>query len=203
MRSKPKWLYGTAALSVLAVVSLTVYSVSFSEPRMGLADAKVQDRAGNPTLAEAAQVREFIMEQNFYLTEPEINKLTMAFLEASRKHGVDLWLLLSVAASESHFRANVVSSAGCIGIMQIKPSTARSFGVDPKRLYDPVVNIDLGTRYLKQLLDRYKDISLAIAAYNAGPSRVRTTIPSIRETRQYVSRVASGRTELIAREQRL
>lgn len=201
MRAKSKWLMALGVLGVIAVISLTAFALSLTKPQIELADAGRESTGltTNTALAEAVRVREFIKEKNMYLDEPEVNQLTMAFIRASEEYGVDLWLLLSVAASESHFRADVVSRAGCIGIMQLKPSTARSLGVDPSRLYDPVVNIQTGTRYLKELLGKYSNISLAVAAYNAGPSRVRTTIPAIRETKQYVTRVSTKHKELIAR----
>lgn len=145
-------------------------------------------------IVEAVRAREFIADTNPALSRHEVDKLLAAFLRASREHRVDLDLLLSVAAAESHFRADVVSRKGCIGIMQVKPSTARGLGIDPAELTDPATNIDTGARYLKILLDRYDDkVELAISAYNAGPGRVKDRVPAIRETRQYVARVASNR----------
>lgn len=150
-------------------------------------------------IVEASKAREFIRATNPALSRHEVDKLLAAFLRASREHRVDLDLLLSVAAAESHFRADVVSRKGCIGIMQVKPSTARGFGIDPAELTDPATNIDAGARYLKILLDRYDDkVELAISAYNAGPSRVRDRVPAIRETREYIARVSKHR-EVLAR----
>ena len=201
MKVRIKWFLGFGALSLIGVLSFAVFALTQTKSQIELADPGPISDSARPlsglALDEVVRVREFVKAKNIYLTESEINRLTMAFIDASRKHGVDLWLLLSVAASESHFRADAVSRVGCIGIMQLKPSTARSLGVDPARLYDPIVNIDTGTRYLKQLIDKYDDIYLAVAAYNAGPSRVSTTIPQIRETKQYVARVSTKRNELV------
>lgn len=148
-------------------------------------------------IAEASKARGFIRATNPALSAGEVDKLLAAFLAASREHRIPLDLLLSVAAAESHFRAAVVSNKGCIGIMQVKPSTARIIGVDPAKLADPATNIDAGARYLRILLDRYDDkVELAISAYNAGPSRVRDRVPSITETRQYVARVVANREVL-------
>src|SRR5690606_27324912 len=151
-----------------------------------------QDQHDLSAIAAAVRAREFIADTNPALSRHEVDKLLAAFLRASREYGVDLDLLLAVAAAESHFRAEVVSSKGCVGIMQVKPSTARGLGVDPVGLTDPAVNIDTGTRYLKSLLDRYGDEELAVSAYNAGPSKVRDRVPTIRETRQYVARVVAN-----------
>lgn len=201
MKVRIKWFLGFGALAIIGALSFVAFALTQTKSPVELADSgpvkgSVESLSGSG-LAEVVRVREFIKTKNIYLTESEVNRLSMAFIDASRKHEVDLWLLLSVAASESHFRADAISRVGCIGIMQLKPSTARSLGVDPARLYDPIVNIDTGTRYLKQLIDKYDDIYLAVAAYNAGPSRVSTAIPQIRETKQYVARVSNKHNELI------
>lgn len=113
--------------------------------------------------------------------------MVLLMLRASHRHGVDPQLAMSVALAESNFRQEAVSPRGAIGIMQVMPSTARAYGANP---HDVVQNIEVGVRYLADLLERYRgDVRLALAAYNAGPSRVRNSVPSIRETRNYVRRV--------------
>ena len=108
-------------------------------------------------------------------------------LEAAYRWRVDPVLAMSVAITESGFRQEVVSRRGAIGIMQLMPITAQHFGIDP---YDLEQNIDTGVRYLGDLLRRYGgNLSLALAAYNAGPSQVRNSVPAIRETRNYVRKV--------------
>jgi soluble lytic murein transglycosylase-like protein len=98
-------------------------------------------------------------------------------------------LVKAVIAAESAFDAEAVSHAGAQGLMQLMPATARTLGVvDPLR---PDQNVRGGVRYLRELVDRYGDLSLALAAYNAGPSAVDRYggIPPYRETRAYVKRV--------------
>ncbi len=89
--------------------------------------------------------------------------------QAAEKHGVDPALIRAVIAQESGFDPNAVSPSGCIGLMQVRPSTAEGMGGGD--LYDPATNIDLGTQYLKQMLDLAGgDSRKALVMYNAGPN---------------------------------
>ena len=112
---------------------------------------------------------------------------------AARKHGLRPEFVRSVAAIESAFKTDAVSPKGALGLMQLMPGTAAKLAADPR---NPVENAEAGTRYLRELLDRYKDkpdgIRLALAAYNAGPGAVdkHGTIPPYRETQAYVDKVS-------------
>lgn len=109
---------------------------------------------------------------------------------ASQREGVDAELVRNVIRQESAFRPCALSPKGAMGLMQLMPSTAATYSV--RDAFDPRQNIETGTRYLKDLLNRYKgDVSLALAAYNAGPGKVDAAsgVPAIPETLKYVNQV--------------
>jgi soluble lytic murein transglycosylase-like protein len=109
---------------------------------------------------------------------------------AARRHGLDPELVLAVAGVESGLRPRAVSPKGARGLMQLMPPTAREMGVTD--IFDPVQNLDGGTRYLREMLARYDgDLKRALAAYNAGPGAVDKYkgVPPYRETLAYVRRV--------------
>lgn len=112
------------------------------------------------------------------------------FQAAADVYQVPVDLLKAMAKVESNFTADAVSPCGAQGIMQLMPATARSLGVTNS--FDPAQNIMGGAKYLRQMLDRFHgDVSMAVAAYNAGPGAVEKYggVPPYRETRNYVAKV--------------
>lgn len=112
------------------------------------------------------------------------------FEEAARTYGVDVNLLKAIAHTESNFNPNATSSAGAMGVMQLMPSTAKSLGI--KDAYNARDNIMGGAKVISQHLSRYNgDVSLALAAYNAGSGNVKKYggIPPFTETQNYVKKV--------------
>jgi hypothetical protein len=111
---------------------------------------------------------------------------------AALRHRLDEKLIASVIAAESNFDPRAISPKNARGLMQLMPETARRLGVTD--IFDPEQNINAGTRYLRELLDRYSgDLTLALAAYNAGPERVAQYrgVPPFPETRAYLSRISA------------
>lgn len=107
-------------------------------------------------------------------------------IRMAEKYGLPPNVFLSLVQQESRFDPAARSPRGAIGLGQLMPDTARELGVNP---LDPEQNLEGSARYLRRMLDRFGDMSLALAAYNAGPRRVAeagNTIPNIRETQNYV-----------------
>ena len=104
------------------------------------------------------------------------------------EHGVPGEIFAAMVMTESNFDPAARSHVGAIGLTQLMPATAREIGVDP---HDPMQNLQGGAQYLKQQYERFGEWPLALAAYNAGPTRVARLgrIPRIRETQDYVQKV--------------
>lgn len=123
-----------------------------------------------------------------YMNSPD--NLEPIFQKASETYGVSVQLLKAMAKQESNFNPNATSSSGAQGVMQLMPATAAELGVT--NAYDPEQNIMGGAKYIRKMLDKYDgNVSLALAAYNAGSGNVDKYggIPPFEETQNYVAKI--------------
>jgi soluble lytic murein transglycosylase-like protein len=126
--------------------------------------------------------------------EKEASPFQRHVLAASQTYQVDAALIRAIIMAESSNNPQAVSHRGAQGLMQLMPTTAKWLGVEDS--FDPALNIDGGVRYLRQLLDRFDgDVSLALAAYNAGSRHVRNYggVPPFKATRIYIQKVLKYR----------
>lgn len=107
----------------------------------------------------------------------------------SEHYDLDPKLVEAVLAVESNYNPQAASEKGAEGLMQIMPETQKDLGLS--RPFDPEANIEAGVRYLKKMIDSQPSLELALAAYNAGPGRVRQYqgVPPFPETRRYIKKV--------------
>jgi soluble lytic murein transglycosylase-like protein len=174
----------TNARQLTVGLAIAVAAQAYAEGA-GAEQFRYVDRSGrshviHPTAPLPARAREPAADQPPYA----------AIIEAAaREHRLPVELVRAVIQVESGFQALAVSPKGAIGLMQLMPKTALALSVDNP--FDPVQNIRGGTRYLRQMLDQFGDLSRALAAYNAGPGVVRRhkDVPPIAETRRYVAAV--------------
>ena len=125
------------------------------------------------------------------LFEPSMNfPYQHCFERASKMHDVPLTLLLAMARGESNFDPAAVSSADAVGLMQIQwPGTAKHLGIHERaKLFDPCTNVEAGTRYFRELMDRFnQDIHVSLAAYNYGPTAIAKRVNNIPEGARWYS----------------
>ncbi len=124
---------------------------------------------------------------SFLKTEKTLEDI---YTEASQTYGVSVDLLKAMTRQESNFNPNATSRSGAQGLMQLMPATAASLGVT--NAYDPYQNIMGGAQYIRKMLDKYNgNVSLALAAYNAGSNNVDKYggIPPFAETQNYVAKI--------------
>jgi soluble lytic murein transglycosylase-like protein len=136
-----------------------------------------------------------ILREKRILFQPniDVNKYDSLITKAANKFKLDSALIKAVIKAESNFNHRAVSPVGAQGLMQLMPKTASDLKVEDS--FHPEKNIEGGARYLRYLLNTYKgDLTLALAAYNAGEKAVAKynyNVPPYRETQNYVKRVYS------------
>jgi len=158
--------------------------------------AESSDPRSAPVVQTAANARVLAYFDNshqYKLFKPHLR-------DAAQAHNLEYELLQALIATESGFDAEAVSPKGAMGLMQIMPGTAARYGVASdknarleRKLFDPATNIKVGSRYLRDLLNRFPgQLELVLAAYNAGEGAVQRAgnkIPNYKETQNYVKTV--------------
>ena len=198
----------TCALAAFALPARADYAVMRNGARLHVAGYLREGTnillyvSGGSVLVPASEVVRFEPEDRF-TPVPRQDSLNVPFAEkireAAAQSGVDERLISSVISAESNFQPTAVSPKHAEGLMQLMPETAEKY--DVRNAFDPSQNIMAGSRYLKQLLDEYHgNLSLALAAYNAGPERVAQYggVPPFPETQNYIRHVTKKLQELKA-----
>lgn len=151
------------------------------------------DKLGNDTTSNVLKARTALAKSTAYIPSDNtelMNLINSNIDSAATKYGVDKDLLRAVMKQESSFNPTAISTSGAQGLMQLMPDTADALSVkDP---FDIIENINGGAQYLKDQLTTFRgDVSLALAAYNAGPNSVEKYggIPPYAETQDYVQKV--------------
>lgn len=160
----------------------------------------VRNGGGASTFEVVTPASDKTIEENVTVNVPQMaitpidsatvpSQFVAAVNYAATSSNISPTLLASLVWQESRWNPRAISPKGAMGLAQLMPGTARDLGVNPA---DPVANLIGGARYLRQLLDQFDgNVEKALAAYNAGPGRVRSAggIPAIAETQAYVASI--------------
>jgi soluble lytic murein transglycosylase-like protein len=197
MRVAVCWAVVGAQLGLASVAGADVFryrdpsgALVFTNAPVGRAVRVIKDRPlppAQPMLAARGRLDE-IMTAPLPVGAP--SAYDPLIRQIAERHGVEYALVKAIIKAESDFNYLAISSKGALGLMQLMPATAQQHQV--QNVFLPRDNIQGGCRHLRMLLDRYGgNLSLAIAAYNAGTRRVEEAggVPAISETREYLARV--------------
>lgn len=156
--------------------------------------APSDDQGQEIQLSSTADISESLLQMidNRSLGEYTTGNETIdSYIEnACIRYDIDPLLIFAQMNQESRFKQRALSHKGASGLMQLMPDTAKRFGV--KNIYNPKQNIEAGVKYMRWLLNKFGDLRLALAGYNAGEGAVMkygNKIPPYRETQDYVAKI--------------
>ncbi|MDM8569336.1 lytic transglycosylase domain-containing protein [Thiotrichales bacterium HSG1] len=172
--------------NVTALETTTIYKYYDSEGVLHLTNKAPKNKN------ELLYARSYLIQQP---SSPSVfkhnNKYSELITNAANKIQLSPALLHAIVQVESAYNPKAISPKGAVGLMQLMPATARRYGVKDRT--NPTENLAGGTRYLKDLLTMFNgDLSLTLAAYNAGENAVKrynNTVPPYRETKNYISKI--------------
>ena len=168
--------------------AVEIYKYVDSQGRVHLTDRPPHD---GYRLIQKAGKKLRMPRINFRDKDANRKRFANKIAEVANRYQVPEALLHAVITVESAYDPNAISRAGAVGLMQLMPATARRYGVADRR--NPSANLAGGTRYLRDLLERFdSDLELALAGYNAGENAVEkfgNRVPPFDETREYVRKV--------------
>lgn len=175
-----------------AVAHAQLYSWKDPSGRLIISDTPKDPKA--TTYAVAYVGTSYGVAKGATAPKRRISEFDDLIVENAAQHSLHPDFVRAVIQAESAFNPRARSHKGAMGLMQLMPATAATYGVT--NAYDPVQNIRAGVAYLKSLLVRFgNDVSLALAAYNAGPRAVEkygNAVPPYKETRNYVSKIRAN-----------
>ncbi|MDR3720291.1 MAG: lytic transglycosylase domain-containing protein [Candidatus Acidoferrales bacterium] len=201
-RPAPALVLVLVAAAMLAPVARADYAVLRSGARLHvtgyeLSGDRVRLAVTGGTVEIAASELIDVEPEDQFPAPPPVNadfgvRYANLIRASAQKHGVDEKLIAGVIGAESNFDPKAVSRKRALGLMQLLPETAARYAV--ANVFEPAQNIEAGTRYLKDLLARYKgNLTLALAAYNAGPETVDRYggVPPFPETLNYIRNITA------------
>jgi soluble lytic murein transglycosylase-like protein len=185
---------GTKVIGIFIVVTLFVLNATglpvFADIYMYIDDDGIMHFTNTPT-SNQYEHRVYVKERKSISAKfNSTNQFDDLISNASEQFGVDFPLLKAIIKAESDFNPQAISRKGAMGLMQIMPENFKM--LDLQNPFDPWQNIKAGTRYFKQLHERFNGkLTLSLAAYNAGPTAVDyyKSIPPYQETEEYVRKV--------------
>lgn len=187
------WLKWGALLAFMAILGTLVWQQNGQLNALRDANTKMQEtlkdlKERTDKILGTDQVRLYIKDLQPSLSDAAASEIALYIATYSRKYGVDSRIVVAMAYRESNFDRNALGTSGERGMLQVLPSTFTRYGHGDIR--DWRATLEAGVRYYKYLERRYGgNMSLAVAAYNAGPGRVVDQIPEIKSTQYHVRKV--------------
>ena len=177
VRCLPAWKWALLSLLFLLLIPANLF-------QRGGHWIELVKRAEGKAAYEILKVYSILKSNRSNMSEASAWAITETILEESKKHSLDPMLVLAVIKVESRFHESAISTEGARGLMQIRPFVANALAEEVEltkwegesSLDDPILNIKLGVFYLSHLKKRFRDLKLALAAYNWGPTEIRSRL---------------------------